>query len=118
MVKYPQIVVLAADLEAWGVSALFCIFFFRGRWGGQVCWDFVPEPGGGRASFLTSVLVSEHISQNVQKKRFENLKNQVVLFLFFLLQNEIWKKERKDERADSHMYCEASHLCRCFTPFK
>lgn len=49
---------------------LFLIFLER--WVGEVCWDFV----GSKASFLTSVLVSEHISQNVQK-RFEKKKSRI-----------------------------------------
>lgn len=87
-----------ARLTRVGLIWLFCCLFL-GRWAGEV-----------RGLILTSVRLSEHISQNVQK-RFKD-KNQD----FFLLQLNL--KKKKERTFCQYMYCEASHLCRCFTPFK
>lgn len=66
---------------------------------------------------LTSVLVLEHILQNVQKTVWKNWTQVVGVFFLFALKIKFEKKKEKYEREDSSS-CEASRLCRCFTPFK
>lgn len=61
---------------------------------------------------LTSVHVSEHISQNVQKR----FKKKINITFFFPLKQNLGGNFFFFFVGS--MYCEASHLRRCFTPFK
>lgn len=83
----------------WGSDrGVWVLLFFWGFFVGALGGSFLLRCGGG-ASFLTSVRLSEHISQNVQK-----------------ILNEFSLRLQFEEKCLS---CSARpHFCRCFTPFK
>lgn len=100
--------------QTWGcLMVLFVIVFGEvGGWaGGWTMLAFCREQGliSDFCSCLRTYLTE--CTEMVWKMKSS-------LFFFFSLQLNLKKKRENFFFFVKYMYCEASHLCRCFTPFK